>query len=124
VLVNIGGFVPLGFFLYAYLSLSERNKLPALVTILFGCLLSLTVEIAQAYIPTRDSGMTDVITNTTGTALGVVLFRFAMIFSGMFRQSRLEALRSLAMFLPSRSVRERETGQRVTARRGSTSRWG
>ena len=75
VLVNIIGFVPLGFMFCAYLSLAGRVKRPALVTILLGFAVSLTIEIAQAYLPTRDSGMTDVITNTSGTGLGIWLYR-------------------------------------------------
>lgn len=75
VLVNIAGFVPLGFMFCAYLSLAGNVKRPALVTILLGFAVSLTIEVSQAYLPTRDSGMTDVITNTSGTGLGIWLYR-------------------------------------------------
>lgn len=72
-LKNVVGFVPLGFFFYAYLSYSIRRA--ALVTVILGGAVSLTIEILQAYLPTRDSGMTDLITNTLGAYIGVQSYR-------------------------------------------------
>ena len=75
VLINIAGFVPFGFLVCAYCSLLRRIKTPALVTILLGFTLSFTIESLQAFLPTRDSGTTDLITNTLGTCIGVGLYR-------------------------------------------------
>jgi len=77
VLINIAGFVPFGFLVCAYFSLARRIKTPALVTILLGFALSFTIECLQAFLPTRDSGTTDLITNTLGTCIGVWLYRLS-----------------------------------------------
>ena len=71
--VNIAGFVPLGFLLSAFLWSTTRSHRPVLTAIVIGALISLTIELLQVYIPQRSSGMTDVITNTLGTAMGAIL---------------------------------------------------
>jgi VanZ family protein len=86
VLVNIAGFVPLGFLFCAYFSLAGRIKRPAQVTILLGFAVSLTIESLQAFLPTRDSGTTDLITNTLGTCLGVGLYRMKF-WRGLFART-------------------------------------
>jgi VanZ family protein len=76
---NIIGFVPLGFALCGYLSLAGKARHAVLITILCGFLTSLSVEISQAYIPQRESGLTDVITNSTGSAIGAYLLRWRLM---------------------------------------------
>jgi VanZ family protein len=76
--INIVGFVPLGFFWGAYFSTVRAIRKASATTILLGFLTSLTIEWLQAYLPTRDSGMNDLITNTLGTVLGVLLYRSSL----------------------------------------------
>jgi VanZ family protein len=106
VLVNIAGFVPLGFFLYGYLFLALGARRGALMAILIGGLLSLTIECLQAFLPTRDSGMTDIITNTLGTAVGVALCRWMSLACESLSDSRRHQLRHLAALLVSRGQEE------------------
>jgi VanZ family protein len=73
--VNIAGFVPLGFCVFAYLSLTRAIKYPGATTVVIGLFASLIIELLQALLPTRSSGLTDLITNTLGTAIGVMIFR-------------------------------------------------
>ena len=85
VAINVGGFIPLGFFFCAYLSAVRMTPRPALVTVIIGFVVSLTIEVLQSFLPTRDSGLTDVITNTVGTTLGAMLFQyFAILALTMF----------------------------------------
>lgn len=73
--INIGGFVPFGFTLGALLLATGRITRVTAVVVLTGFLVSLMIETLQAYLPTRDSDLTDVMTNTLGTWIGVLLHR-------------------------------------------------
>jgi len=75
VLLNIAGFVPLGFFLTGYLSFTRLSSQSRVLTLLSGFTISLAIETAQYLLPTRDSSMTDLVTNTVGTVVGILLYR-------------------------------------------------
>jgi VanZ family protein len=76
--VNIVGLMPFGFLVFAYFFVQRRCSgwRAALITISLGFLLSTTIEVVQAYIPSRTSGVLDIIDNTLGTALGAWLFHW------------------------------------------------
>jgi VanZ family protein len=73
VLENVAGFVPLGAILCVYFSLTHPRSKAVLYATLIGGSLSLTIEVLQAYIPRRASGMTDIITNTLGALIGAAI---------------------------------------------------
>ncbi len=90
VFVNIVGFVPMGFlsFLFFKSRNAERCELALMKRILSRChssmllnfalavtagfVLSFFIEYLQAYLPSRDSSLRDLIMNTVGTSLGWV----------------------------------------------------
>jgi hypothetical protein len=74
VAINIAGFVPFGFFFCAHFTFVRKIKRAVLAAVILGFVVSLTIEVLQAYLPTRNSGMTDLITNTSGTALGAMVW--------------------------------------------------
>jgi VanZ like family len=79
VIINICGFVPFGFLLAGWLSIARPNWYTFATSVGIGFAVSLTIESTQYFLPTRDSSMTDLLTNTLGTILGVVLFSLPLI---------------------------------------------
>jgi VanZ family protein len=76
--VNIAGFIPFGFFFSAYFSMIGKLKRFGQAAIAAGFVLSFAIETLQAFLPTRESGMTDLFTNTFGTFLGATAFSWFM----------------------------------------------
>ena len=79
VFVNILGFIPFGFAVYAWAcNRRERKVAMAMGTaLLLGTGISLLIELLQVYLPTRDSSLTDVMNNVLGTFIGARLFQAA-----------------------------------------------
>lgn len=73
-LKNIIGFMPFGFCFCMAFSLSLPNRWALLAAAVTGLLASATIEIGQAFLPMRDSSVTDIMTNTLGTALGAFVY--------------------------------------------------
>ncbi|MEW6188191.1 MAG: VanZ family protein [Thermodesulfobacteriota bacterium] len=73
--INLIGFIPLGFF--AALRLLRFNHRPVPIsltlTLILGFLISLNIELIQGWLPTRDSSVSDLIFNILGTAAGAGL---------------------------------------------------
>jgi hypothetical protein len=74
ILINIIGFIPLGFLLWLlahYVYHVERTQ-SVILALSAGLLTSLLIELLQVYLPTRDSSLIDVITNSLGTTVGAI----------------------------------------------------
>ena len=74
ILINVLAFIPLGFLLAGHFhrrDLALKNAL--LFSIIIGFLISLTIEVLQAFLPSRNSSMTDLNMNTIGAAIGGIV---------------------------------------------------
>jgi hypothetical protein len=78
IVVNILGFIPFGFCFFLHRQSVRANAQAAnfLFVIFAGAVVSLTIELIQAWLPNRESSMTDLLTNIFGTLIGVVLALF------------------------------------------------
>jgi hypothetical protein len=73
VLLNLFGFVPFGALLVTLLAPRFSIRRAVVMAATAGCLLSLGIEFAQSWIPTRSSSLIDLLLNTVGAGLGAVL---------------------------------------------------
>jgi VanZ family protein len=72
--INIAGFIPMGVLLAALLWQANRRdvKKQLLLVILTCGAISLMIELAQAWIPSRSSQLLDFILNMLGAGIGVI----------------------------------------------------
>lgn len=78
VIINVVGFIPFGLVLTATLIRFGGNfkKHHVLISLGVCFLVSLTIEIAQAWMPSRSSQMPDLLLNTLGAFVGITICRF------------------------------------------------
>ena len=84
--VTFIGFMPFG----AALAIVLRPRAPRriiLITLFIGFALSLTIELTQAWMPSRDSSLRDLLLNTAGAPLGAWLWIVARQWLGRFLSS-------------------------------------
>jgi VanZ family protein len=83
-LINVLGFMPLGFCFAGLLSCFAPSKRTLFQAVMLCFLVSLVIEVTQGFMPLRTSGTTDLITNTFGGALGAMCYR--AVFGGFLVQ--------------------------------------
>jgi len=99
---NIAGFVPLGLVVCSFFAWRNSRWQSVVYTTIACGALSFVIEVSQYFIPQRGSGMTDIITNTLGAALGAILAETRLI------RGILEGLR----VMPRTPVSLEEAGMR------------
>jgi hypothetical protein len=101
--LNILLFVPFGFGLSEKLRERGKSGVATLALVLTsGALLSYVIEFLQIYIPPRDSGWQDVLTNATGSVAGFCLYELAGCWA--IRLLSLGDERLTAWLRPARAV--------------------
>jgi hypothetical protein len=113
VIINIAGFMPLGFCFLSYFSSVRKVQHPVAAVIFLGFSLSFAIETTQWFLPTRDSDTTDVMTNTLGTVLGVLVWRWPFA-QGLYIRSRDYVVSAAGNLLPGsagRSSRDEQAEQ-------------
>jgi len=77
VIINVSGFMPIAFLMaVCFNGTGQKNMIPlTLAIVLIGTLMSLGIEVSQAYLPTRTSSLLDVLCDSFGAFLGVLSYR-------------------------------------------------
>lgn len=73
--LNVLLFIPYGLGLAAQINARRRALATVAIAFATGALLSYVIEFLQLYVPQRDSGWNDVITNSIGALIGAVVFQ-------------------------------------------------
>jgi hypothetical protein len=86
-IVNLIGFIPFSFILSATLIRAGGvfKKRGVLITIAFCFMVSLALEVLQAWMPSRSSSMLDLVLNTLGAWIGAMSCRFFLKAAGIQR---------------------------------------
>jgi hypothetical protein len=94
ILVNIAGFIPFALCMLVVLAGSRgmSHRRAAFLTVLAGAALSLIIETSQLALATRTPSSLDLLCNTTGTTLGVLVLGLALRFRNAFERSRRQRL--------------------------------
>jgi len=73
IVINILGFMPFGFMVYNYRRLARPLGRNVAWAVAAGAIISLAIELIQAWLPNRSSSVMDVLCNTLGTLLGALV---------------------------------------------------
>ena len=71
ILINLALYVPVGMAGYLALLRKAPRAARTALPIVFGCVLSASIEMAQSYVPGRRTSLLDLLNNTIGSAVGV-----------------------------------------------------
>jgi len=77
VVINILGFIPLGYLMMSYFLSSDRKQkmVPVICVSIIACIsISLIIELSQYYIPGRSSSLSDLLFNGLGAFGGIVYY--------------------------------------------------
>ena len=78
IILNLVGFIPFGFVLIAtFVKAGFTFKKHGVIIVIALCfIVSLIIEIVQAWMPSRSSHFLDLVLNTLGAFIGVIIYRF------------------------------------------------
>lgn len=95
VLVNIMAYIPLGFLFALLLTARPGMRAGLPLSVLASATISALLEYAQTYLPVRTSSNLDILSNTIGALLGVMLFRHGLMrgWLDVLERLRLEFVR-------------------------------